>query len=95
MHHILARISVKPEAADRMRGILGELMAASLRDAGCAGYEVYQQVDAPHVFQTVEAWNSAADADAHMKTPHVGAAIAAATPLFTAPPEIVAWTKLS
>ena len=58
-------------------------------------YEVYQQVDAPHVFQTVEAWASAADSDAHMATPHVGAAIAAAGPLLAARPEIVAWNKLA
>ena len=95
MHHILARITVKPEAADTVRGVLGELMAKSREEVGCISYEVYQQVDAPHVFQTVEAWLSAADADAHMKTPHLGAAIAAAGPLFAAPPEIVAWTRLT
>jgi len=95
MHHILARITVKPEAASTVRGLLSDLMARSLQDAGCVSYEVYQQVDAPHVFQTVEAWASAADSDAHMATPHVGAAIAAAGPLLAAPPEIVAWTKLA
>lgn len=94
MHHILARITVKPDAADTVRGLMSELMAKSRHDAGCESYEVYQRVDAPHVFQTVETWRSAADADAHMTTPHVGAAIAAAGPLFAAPPEIVAWTKL-
>ena len=95
MHHVLARIIVKPEAAEMVRSIMSELMARSRNDAGCVSYEVYQRVDAPHVFQTVETWNSVADSDAHMTTPHVAAAIAAGGPLFTAPPEIVAWTKLA
>ena len=58
-------------------------------------YELYQQSATPHVFQTVEQWQDAAAADAHMATPHVGAAIAAATALFAAPPEILAYDKLA
>jgi quinol monooxygenase YgiN len=46
------------------------------------------------VFQTVEQWQAKADADAHMATLHVGAAIAAAGPLFAAAPEIVAYSRL-
>ncbi|MEO8838478.1 MAG: putative quinol monooxygenase [Herbaspirillum sp.] len=94
MHYILARITVKPDAADAAKVILTELVKKSRHDAGCASYELYQQADAPHVFQTVEHWNSKADADAHMKTPHIGAAIAAAGPMFAAPPEILAYDKL-
>ncbi len=94
MHHILARITVKPEVADAAKAILTELVVKSRQDAGCASYELYQQTDAPHVFQTVEQWASKADADAHMATSHIGAAIAAAGPLFAAPPEILAYNKL-
>lgn len=94
MHHILARITVKPESADAAKAILTELVKKSRHDAGCASYDLYQQTEAPHVFQTVEQWNSKADADAHMTTPHIGAAIAAASPMFAAPPEILAYDKL-
>ncbi|HEY2257166.1 MAG TPA: putative quinol monooxygenase [Variovorax sp.] len=65
------------------------------RGAGCLSYELYQQTDAPHIFQSVEAWKQKADADAHMATPHLGAAVAAATPLFAAPPEILGYSKLA
>lgn len=95
MVHILARISVKPDAADRARDILSSLAAQSRLEAGCLSYELYQRADAPHLFQTVEQWVDQASADAHMTTPHVGAAIAAAGPLFAAAPEIVAYRKLS
>lgn len=94
MHYILARITVKPEAADAAKAILTDLVAKSRQDAGCVSYELYQQTEAPHVFQTVEQWKTKADADAHMTTPHVGAAIAAAGPMFAASPEILAYDKL-
>ncbi|MGH6637504.1 MAG: putative quinol monooxygenase, partial [Polaromonas sp.] len=79
---------------DTARGILTELVTHSRKEAGCVSYELYQQADNPHVFQTVEQWKDQAAADAHMTMPHVGAAIAAAGALFAAPPEIVAYTKL-
>ena len=95
MHYVLARITVKPEAADSARKLLSTLMAQSLQEAGCVSYELYQQAATPHVFQTVEQWQDAAAAKAHMSTPHVGAAIAAADPMFAAPPEILAYTKVT
>jgi quinol monooxygenase YgiN len=95
MVHILARISVKPDAADSARDILSSLAAQSRLEAGCLSYDLYQRADAPHLFQTVEQWVDQASADGHMTTAHVGAAIAAAGPLFAAAPEIVAYRKLS
>lgn len=94
MHYILARITVKPEAASAAHGILKELVGHSRKEAGCVSYELYQQSATPHVFQTVEAWIDEAAANAHMQTPHVAAAISAASPLFAAPPEILAYNKL-
>lgn len=94
MHHVLARITVKPESADAAKAILIDLVSKSREEAGCVSYDLYRQVDAPHIFQTVEQWRAKADADAHMSTPHVAAAIAGAGAMFAAPPEIVAWDKL-
>lgn len=94
MIHVMARITVKPEFAAQARGILGTLVVATRKEAGCLAYELFQRPDAPHVFQTVEQWTDQATADAHMATPHVGAAIAAAGPMFAAPPEILAFGKL-
>ena len=95
MHYVLARITVKTEAAEAASKILAELAAQSLKEAGCVQYEVYYQERAPHVFQTVEHWRDKADADVHMATPHVGAAFAAAGPLLAGAPEIVAYTRLA
>lgn len=95
MHHVLARIIVKPESAGDARKLLQELAAQSRKEPGCVSYALYQQAEAPHVFQTVEEWKNKSDADTHMTTPHLTSAVAAATPMFAAPPEIVAWTKLA
>ena len=94
MVHILARIHVKPEAAAAARDILTTLVNASRKEPGCIDYQLLQRADAPHVFQTVEIWADQASIDAHMTAANVGAAIAAAGPLFTAPPEILAFNKL-
>ena len=94
MIHVMARITVKPEFAAPAREIMATLVAATRKEAGCLAYELFQRPDAPHVFQTVEQWTDKASADAHMATPHVGAAIAAAGPMFAAPPEILAFDKL-
>jgi len=95
MVHVMARVILKPEAAQAGRDIMVRLAAASRLEAGCLSYEVFQRPDAPHVFQTVERWRDQAAADAHMSTAHVGEAIAAAGPLFAAPPEILAYTQIS
>ena len=95
MHYVLARITVQPKAADVARQLLTKLVAQSRLEAGCVSYELYQQAATPHVFQTVEQWQDEAAAKAHMTSPHVGAAIAAAGPLFAAPPEILAYTRLA
>lgn len=39
MHYILARITVKPEAADTARGIMSGLVSHSRKEAGCVSYE--------------------------------------------------------
>ena len=94
MIYVMARINVKPESAAAARDILIPLVNASRKEAGCLAYELFQRPDAAHVFQTVEQWTDQAAVDAHMGTPHIAAAIAAAGPMFTAPPEILTFAKL-
>ena len=95
MHYVLARITVKTEAAEEASNILEALAAQSRTEGGCIQYEVYRQEQSPHIFQTVEHWRTKADADIHMTTPHVGAAFAAASPLLAGPPEILAYTRVA
>ncbi len=95
MHYVLARITVKSEAAEAAAKVLAELALQSRKEAGCVQYEVYHQAQAPHIFQTVEHWRSKEDADVHMTTAHVGAAFAAAGPLLAGAPEILTYNRVA
>ena len=93
--HIMARITARPDSAAAMKTVLAELVAHSRREAGCLHYELFQRADATHVFQTVERWRDQAAVDAHMASAHVAEAIARATPLFGAAPEIQAFDPVA
>ncbi len=94
MVHILARLSFQPDKASAAREILESLVHASRKEPGCRAYQLFRQADAAHVLQTVEEWADEAAADGHMHTPHVVAALAAITPMFSAAPDIVRFQKL-
>ena len=46
MIHVMARITVKPEAAAPARKIMEELVAATRKEAGRLSYELFQQANA-------------------------------------------------
>jgi quinol monooxygenase YgiN len=94
MVHVMARIVARPDAAAALKDVLMAVVEPTRREAGCLTYALFQRSDAPHEFQTLEQWRSQADADAHMGTPHVQAAIAAAVPLLAQPPAIHAFALL-
>ncbi len=94
MIHVMASIVVKPEHAEAAKTQFLELAGKTRGESGCVAYELFQRPDKPHVFRTVEEWRTQADVDAHMKTPHVAAAIAVAGPMFAAPLDIVSFTKV-
>jgi quinol monooxygenase YgiN len=94
MIHVIARIEVKPETADEARKILESLVGETRKEPGNLSYALFQQADAPHIFQTVEEWKDKSDLDGHMKTPHIAAAMKSAGPMFAAPPNIQVFSKL-
>ena len=75
---VVATIPAKPEAVDRVRAALRELVEATQAEDGCVSYDLYESGSAPGTFVTVERWRDAASLEAHMTTPHVAAAFAAA-----------------
>ncbi len=95
MLYVLADISIKPESAAAVATILQKLVEESRKEPGNKSYTLYQQVMHPGEFRTVEEWTDQAAMDAHMKTPHIQAAIAAAGPMFLAPPNIQVYSRLT
>lgn len=76
--HVVATIPVRPEAVEKVRGALGDLVTATRAEEGCLAYDLYESAAAPGTFVTVERWTDQAALDAHMTQPHVAAAFAAA-----------------
>jgi len=95
MIRIMARISSRSGAESSMKNILQDLVVPSRNEAGCQGYELFQDEENPLEFVTIEHWAEQAAADAHMATPHVAAAIAKAAPLLAQPPVIHRYTQLA
>lgn len=59
------------DKADEIEGLFRELRAASLREAGCLGYEVCRgDADAPGTFVLYEKWRDLAALEEHYQHEH-------------------------
>ena len=75
---VVATIPAKPEAVDAIRSALQALARATRDEEGCLAYDLFESAAAPGTFVTVERWTDQAALDAHLQTPHVADAFAAA-----------------
>lgn len=71
------------------------MVAPSRKEPGCLSYELFQDDENPVEFITVEQWSDSSAVEAHMATPHVGAAIAKAGSLLASAPVIHSFTQLA
>ena len=76
--HVVATIPAKPDAIDAIRSALQAMMRATRDEEGCLAYDLFESAAAPGTFVTVERWTDQAALDAHLQTPHVADAFAAA-----------------
>jgi quinol monooxygenase YgiN len=75
---VVATITAKPGSEAVVHDALKALVAPTRGEEGCLGYQLFRSDADPAVFVTVEEWREKADLDAHLQTPHLGAALAAA-----------------
>jgi quinol monooxygenase YgiN len=93
--HVVANLQVKPEHVAELASVLGELARTSRQAPGNRRFEVHAHAaDATQVI-TLEQWDDAAAADAHMASAYVGAALGKLGPLLAAPPQIVRYSPLA
>lgn len=86
---VVAFIKAKPGSADVVRDALRDLVTATRRDeTGCLSYELNESAATPGTFITVESWVDQGALDAHLQTPHLQAALAAAGEHMAEPPAI-------
>lgn len=78
-----------------LRAALLELVAPTLKEAGCLGYTYYVDPKDAARFLSYETWAGQADFDAHMKSPHVQRLVPRVGELCTAFPEIKIWERIS
>jgi quinol monooxygenase YgiN len=86
--HVVAVLKAKPGSEEAMAAALGSLVKPTLAEEGCLAYELFESAAEAGTFVTVERWRSQDDLDAHMKTQHIAAAMAAGADLFAAAPAI-------
>ncbi len=85
---VVAVIAAKRGAEKEVAAALHTLVEPTRAEEGCIAYELYESVATPGTFVTIETWRGQADLDAHLKTPHIAAAFAAAGEHLARPPEI-------
>ncbi|MGI9157684.1 MAG: putative quinol monooxygenase [Marmoricola sp.] len=76
--HVVATIPAKPGSEDVIREALSALVTSTREEDGCVSYDLYESSAAPGTFVTIEVWRSQDDLDAHLRSPHLGEAFAAA-----------------
>jgi quinol monooxygenase YgiN len=85
---VVALLRAKPGSEDALGDALKGLVEPTRAEEGCLSYDLFTSNVDPTTFVTIEEWRSQADLDAHMQTPHIGAALASAGDIFSAAPEI-------
>ncbi|PCC72305.1 Quinol monooxygenase YgiN [Nannocystis exedens] len=90
----VVKLSVERAGLDAALTLLQELAERSRSERGCSRFEVLQQAADPTQLVTVERWDGDASADAHMRSPHVKAALARLTPLLREAPRFARYRSV-
>jgi quinol monooxygenase YgiN len=67
---VIAKITAKKEAVEKVAKQLTNLVPPTRKEQGCVQYSLYQDNDDPAVLMVYERWESKNDLDAHMNTKH-------------------------
>ncbi len=85
---VVAVLVAQPGKEDVVRDALVALVPPTLQEEGCVAYALSESAAQPGTFVTVETWRAQSDLEAHMTTPHVQAAFAAAGEALAGAPAI-------
>ena len=85
---LIAILIAKPGSSAQVAAALKALVGPTRAEPGCVSYELFTSAESDTTFFTVEKWRSKADLDAHMLTPHIAKALAAAGDHLAAAPGI-------
>ena len=86
--HVIARITARTDTVADVRALLRDLLEPTRQEPGCRRYTLLHNPRDPTDFTLVEEWADAAALDAHFTTPHLQTALALASSLLAATPDI-------
>lgn len=70
---VIALLKAKPGKEDELRRVCESILEPSLKDPGCHTYALHQGAADPTQFVFYEVWDSQADLEAHLASPHITA----------------------
>ena len=92
MIKVVAKVTLKPEHIDTFKNLVAEIVAETRREDGCIAYQLYNDVNATHVFAFIEEWESDAHLKAHMNSAHFKSIFPQIAVLLEKDPEISVMT---
>jgi quinol monooxygenase YgiN len=91
---VIAYHRAKPGKERALREALLAVRGPTLKERGCINYDLHESPDQPGVLVFLENWDSKADLDAHLASPHIDAFRAVAPDLLAEPPNITLWREV-
>ena len=91
----VAIITAKPGSADELERVLAALARAALTETGSPRYTSQRGLEDPHVFITLENWDSQESVQTHLSPPHLAQALCQTAHLLATPPQIIYVRTLS
>lgn len=85
---VLAKFVAKEERLEEARTFLMSVLAPTRAEKGCINYDLHQDNKEPTHFFLYENWESKADLDAHLASPHLKAYFEIEDQLFAKPANI-------
>jgi (4S)-4-hydroxy-5-phosphonooxypentane-2,3-dione isomerase len=94
MYLVLVSLMVRPEFLEAFLVATLEMAHESLKEDGTRRFEVIRQENDPALFMLYETFNSRADFEFHVKTPHVKAWHKTVRPMLAGPVQENSYTQL-
>lgn len=85
---VISRIEVRPDAWEPFVAAAAACIEATRREQGCLAYEIHESLTQPGRFVSYESWETRADIDRDMRSPHKVAFLEATRACVTAPPVV-------
>ncbi len=90
---VIAFHRARPGKEDVLREALLSLCGPTRQEQGCINYDLHISADDPGLLVFHENWDTKADLDRHLSSPHIDAFRQTADELLAEPPNITLWTE--